>query len=590
MTYDHVKINAESTPRDVGLRGVGGGVGESEAFGAASFAYDNNQSIIRSVEKKSRPPSSPTLKKRIPRREPRTSPRAPGSGWIRRVSATDGPTTARGSRVGVAPRGVHAEAVGGGASQAVGPGGPDGARRRCWLASGRAPARARPGGSANPRRRSSPGSPPRPSSASTTAPAAAPEARVPVDPSTATAIVERKPPSYATDVQRPSSAAAVGGEARERTRGSTASTAASSASCCPRSRTRSSIARDGGSVTEHPIEHARPSASASRQGQPGGAVSANGARGGAHARLALSCARVRRGLLGVRQVSLPAADGVSCGSRFSPRSRCWRLRWAPSLRYPRRRPSTGCWRRLGRLGKLGVAANFGREFDSDVKRFRFTSSPFTTSSLAIEMITPLFPKKFLVLATLANIGKSVGITTANVVRRPYRDLSCWRRTWRRWRPRPARGRWSPSTSGLAARGFGHGLTGKVVNDRARLIIPFVAFIPLATMDLCRLPRAQGCAAHDHQQGARGDHMRSLDKPRQGVRAQSGVRRGASVHPGEDGRVHPALSRRRSARGVPDPERSRTRSWVGAERSIEGEGDRLIKESAKASLRAHLRPG
>ena len=29
---------------------------------------------------------------------------------------------------------------------------------------------------------------------------------------------------------------------------------------------------------------------------------------------------------------------------------------------------------LGRLGKLGVAANFGREFDSDVKRFRFTSS------------------------------------------------------------------------------------------------------------------------------------------------------------------------------------------------------------------------
>jgi hypothetical protein len=28
-----------------------------------------------------------------------------------------------------------------------------------------------------------------------------------------------------------------------------------------------------------------------------------------------------------------------------------------------------------------------------------------------------------------------------------------------------------------------GLTGKVVNESARLIIPFVAFIPLATMDL-----------------------------------------------------------------------------------------------------------
>ena len=73
---------------------------------------------------------------------------------------------------------------------------------------------------------------------------------------------------------------------------------------------------------------------------------------------------------------------------------------------------------LGRLGKLGVAANFGREFDSDVKRFRFTSSVVYDASSLIEMITPFFPKKFLLLATVANIGKSVGITTANVVRAP----------------------------------------------------------------------------------------------------------------------------------------------------------------------------
>ena len=34
----------------------------------------------------------------------------------------------------------------------------------------------------------------------------------------------------------------------------------------------------------------------------------------------------------------------------------------------------------------------------------------------VEMITPFFPR--LLLATVANVGKSVGITTANVVRAP----------------------------------------------------------------------------------------------------------------------------------------------------------------------------
>jgi glutamate N-acetyltransferase/amino-acid N-acetyltransferase len=37
--------------------------------------------------------------------------------------------------------------------------------------------------------------------------------------------------------------------------------------------------------------------------------------------------------------------------------------------------------------------------------------------------------------------------------------------------------------GLAVAVLATGLTGKVVNESARLIIPFVAFIPLATMDL-----------------------------------------------------------------------------------------------------------
>mmetsp|Transcript_14306 Transcript_14306/g.24221 ORF Transcript_14306/g.24221 Transcript_14306/m.24221 type:complete len:605 (-) Transcript_14306:83-1897(-) len=73
---------------------------------------------------------------------------------------------------------------------------------------------------------------------------------------------------------------------------------------------------------------------------------------------------------------------------------------------------------LGRIGKLTVATQFGRKFDSDVKRFRFVSSVIYDLSAGVEILTPLFPQYFLVLATLANVGKSIGVTTANVVRAP----------------------------------------------------------------------------------------------------------------------------------------------------------------------------
>ena len=73
---------------------------------------------------------------------------------------------------------------------------------------------------------------------------------------------------------------------------------------------------------------------------------------------------------------------------------------------------------LGRLGKLSVATNFGKSFDSDVKRLRFSSSLVYTGAVFIETITPFFPKHFLAIATVANVGKSIGITTGNVVRPP----------------------------------------------------------------------------------------------------------------------------------------------------------------------------
>jgi len=66
---------------------------------------------------------------------------------------------------------------------------------------------------------------------------------------------------------------------------------------------------------------------------------------------------------------------------------------------------------LGRLGRLTMATRFGESFDSDLKRFRFASSLLYGGALALDYLTPLVPGYFLPMAAVANIGKSVGLTT-----------------------------------------------------------------------------------------------------------------------------------------------------------------------------------
>lgn len=120
---------------------------------------------------------------------------------------------------------------------------------------------------------------------------------------------------------------------------------------------------------------------------------------------------------------------------------------------------------LGRLGRLTVATRFGESFDSDLKRFRYTTSVVYAAALrwagplapschgavepwvgagrlwearrrglewgcklpkgaraaphlsawpphpparSLEFLTPLFPQHFLLMASLANMGKSIG--------------------------------------------------------------------------------------------------------------------------------------------------------------------------------------
>ena len=46
-----------------------------------------------------------------------------------------------------------------------------------------------------------------------------------------------------------------------------------------------------------------------------------------------------------------------------------------------------------------------------LQRFRWLTSLIFSSSIALEYLTPLLPRHFLLLASLSNVGKSVGVTT-----------------------------------------------------------------------------------------------------------------------------------------------------------------------------------
>lgn len=46
-----------------------------------------------------------------------------------------------------------------------------------------------------------------------------------------------------------------------------------------------------------------------------------------------------------------------------------------------------------------------------MQRFRFTTSLLFSAAITMEYVTPFFPKHFLLLASTANVGKSVGLAT-----------------------------------------------------------------------------------------------------------------------------------------------------------------------------------
>ncbi|RDX74292.1 Protein root UVB sensitive 4, partial [Mucuna pruriens] len=64
---------------------------------------------------------------------------------------------------------------------------------------------------------------------------------------------------------------------------------------------------------------------------------------------------------------------------------------------------------LGRLSKCIYTASLASAFDTNLKRVRFTTSVLFVASIGLELLTPAFPRCFLLLATIANISKQISL-------------------------------------------------------------------------------------------------------------------------------------------------------------------------------------
>lgn len=64
---------------------------------------------------------------------------------------------------------------------------------------------------------------------------------------------------------------------------------------------------------------------------------------------------------------------------------------------------------LGRLSKCIYTASLASAFDTNLKRVRFTTSVLFVGSIGLELLTPTFPRFFLLLATIANIAKQISL-------------------------------------------------------------------------------------------------------------------------------------------------------------------------------------
>lgn len=71
---------------------------------------------------------------------------------------------------------------------------------------------------------------------------------------------------------------------------------------------------------------------------------------------------------------------------------------------------------IGQLGGILFASRYGRNFDEDIKKWRFMAMLAMNIAIYIEIMTLRFPTYFLALASIANVGKNVCFLLASASR------------------------------------------------------------------------------------------------------------------------------------------------------------------------------
>ncbi|KAL6587633.1 Protein root UVB sensitive 4 [Orobanche minor] len=78
---------------------------------------------------------------------------------------------------------------------------------------------------------------------------------------------------------------------------------------------------------------------------------------------------------------------------------------------------------LGRISRCIYTATLASAFDTNLKRVRFATSILFSFSIGVELLTPVFPKYFLLLATIANTAKQISLAcylaTGSAVHRSF---------------------------------------------------------------------------------------------------------------------------------------------------------------------------
>lgn len=68
---------------------------------------------------------------------------------------------------------------------------------------------------------------------------------------------------------------------------------------------------------------------------------------------------------------------------------------------------------LGAVGRLIIGSKFGTVFDENPRRWRMFAELFSVAGSLLELVTPLAPSNFLLLASIGNLSKAVGKGLAN---------------------------------------------------------------------------------------------------------------------------------------------------------------------------------